>query len=111
TAAAGAAALHALAADIVQMEQALEVVGQTNRQSAAALAETVRAAMARLEHGVGEYEQVLAAAGHVLAVPENSVVDYQFQGIVAELREAADRLDGWAQALAEMADRPTTPLR
>ncbi|WP_051027189.1 phage shock envelope stress response protein PspM [Nocardia higoensis] len=110
TAAAGAAALHALAADIVQMEQALEVIGRADRRSAAALAETVRAALARLEHGVGEYEQVLAAAGHVLAVPENSVVDYRFQTIVGELRDAADRLDGWAQALTEMADGPTMRL-
>lgn len=107
TAAAGAAALHALAADIVQMEQALEVIGRANHQSSSALAETVRAALARLDHGVGEYEQVLAAAGHILAVPENSVVNYQFDGIVAELRDAADRLDGWAQALTEMADEHT----
>ncbi|MBF6354595.1 hypothetical protein IU449_08585 [Nocardia higoensis] len=107
TAAAGAAALHALAADIVQMEQALEIVGQANPRASSSLAETVRAALARLDHGVGEYEHVLAAASHVLAVPENSVVDYQFAGIVGELRDAADRLDGWAQALTEMADQPT----
>ncbi|MBF6521846.1 hypothetical protein IU411_16270 [Nocardia farcinica] len=105
TAASGAAALHALAADIVQMEQALDVIGRGNPQ-AAALAESTRGALARLEAGVGEYEQVLAAAGHVLAVPESSVVTYQFEGIVADLRHAADRLDGWAQALTEIADRP-----
>lgn len=107
TAAAGAAALHALAADIVQMEQALEIIGQANPQASTSLAEKTRAALARLDHGVGEYEQLLAAAGHVLAVPENSVVDHRFQGIVAELREAADRLDGWAQALIEVADQHT----
>jgi len=111
TAAAGAAALHALAADIVQMEQALAVLGQASPDSAAVMAETVRGALARLDSGIAEYERLVAAAGQVLAVPESSVIDYRFEGIVADLRDAADRLDGWAQALAEMADRQAGRIR
>ncbi|MFC9896257.1 hypothetical protein ACFVMC_21425 [Nocardia sp. NPDC127579] len=103
TAASGAEALHALAVDIVQMERALVAVGP---EAANALRGNVGLALTRLEAGVAEYEQVVAAAGGVLAVPETLVVAHQFDTIVADLRHAADRLDGWAQALTEVADRP-----
>lgn len=106
TANSGAAALHALGVDIVQMENALDVVGRNNPQAAEALTANVRFALTRLESGIVEYEQVVTAAGAILAVPESTVVAYRFDGIVADLRHAADRLDGWAQALAEVADRP-----
>ncbi|MBF6415820.1 phage shock envelope stress response protein PspM [Nocardia cyriacigeorgica] len=105
TARSGAAALHALAADIVAMERAAATVGRTNAQAGTSLTANVGAAVQRLESGVAEYEQLVAAAGRVLAVPESTVVAYQFNGIVAELQHAADRLDGWAQALTEIADR------
>ncbi|WP_255495008.1 hypothetical protein [Nocardia sp. GTS18] len=106
TANSGAAALHALAADVVAMEQAADTVGRANPETVSALKATVTAVLARLETGVVEYEQLVAAAARILAVPEDTVVAYQFNGIVADLREAADRLDGWAQALTEMADGP-----
>ncbi|MET7769932.1 hypothetical protein [Nocardia sp. NPDC005366] len=106
TANSGAAALHALAADIVQMESALGVVGRNNPHAADALTANVRFAMTRLDTGVVEYEEIVTAAGRILAVPESTVVAYRFDGIVADLRHAADRLDGWAQALAEVADHP-----
>lgn len=106
TANSGAAALHALAADVVQMERATTVVGQDNSPAAEAIAVNTRFAMDRLNSGIGEYEQLVTAASNILAVPEQTVVAYQFEGIVADLRHAADRLDGWAQALTEMADRP-----
>ncbi|QIS14152.1 phage shock envelope stress response protein PspM [Nocardia arthritidis] len=114
TAASGANALHALAADIAAMEQALGMVGRTNADAAAALTGNVRLTVTRLDAGVTEYEQVVAAASRILAVPESAVLAHQFDGIVAELRHAADRLDGWAQALTEVADRPVhaqIPLR
>lgn len=104
TARSGAAALHALAADTVAMEQAADTVGRANPETVAALKTTVTAVLTRLETGVVEYEQLVAAAARILAVPEDTVVAYQFNGIVADLREAADRLDGWAQALTEMAE-------
>ncbi|GGK41786.1 phage shock envelope stress response protein PspM [Nocardia camponoti] len=106
TARSGAAALHALAADIVAMERAADTVGRANPDTVAALTATVAGVVARLETGVVEYEQLVAAAARILAVPEDTVVAYQFNGIVADLREAADRLDGWAQALADLAEPP-----
>ncbi|MFE5474644.1 hypothetical protein ACFQ9R_02980 [Nocardia sp. NPDC056541] len=105
TARSGAAALHALATDVVAMEQAADTVGRANPDTVAALKTTVAGVLTRLETGVVEYEQLVAAAARILAVPEDSVLAYQFNGIVADLREAADRLDGWAQALTEMADQ------
>ncbi|MFC4374692.1 hypothetical protein ACFO5K_11345 [Nocardia halotolerans] len=104
TARSGAGALHALATDVVAMEQAADTVGRANPDTVSALKTTVSGVLTRLETGVVEYEQLVAAAARILAVPEDTVVAYQFNGIVADLREAADRLDGWAQALTEMAD-------
>ncbi|MFD3507022.1 hypothetical protein [Nocardia sp. NPDC058666] len=104
TARSGAGALHALATDVVAMEQAADTVGRANPETVAALKTTVSGVVSRLETGVVEYEQLVAAAARILAVPEDNVVAYQFNGIVADLREAADRLDGWAQALTELVD-------
>ncbi|MFI1459645.1 phage shock envelope stress response protein PspM [Nocardia carnea] len=115
TAASGAAALTALATDIATMEGAVRTLGG----GAAALAdaadlerlnETVQSIAARLDTGVTEYEQVVAAATRVLAVDETGALRYEFDGIVADLRQAADRMDGWAQALTELADRAPDPL-
>ncbi|WP_245549012.1 phage shock envelope stress response protein PspM [Nocardia exalbida] len=111
TAASGAAALHALAADITAMEQGLGAMGSANSPAAVALTENLRLTSARLDGGVAEYEQVVAAAARILAVPENTVVRHHFDTIVADLRHASDRLDGWAQALIEVADKsvPASP--
>lgn len=70
TAASGSAALHALAADITAMEQALGTMGRSNSPAAVALTENLRFTLGRLDAGVAEYEQVVAAAGRILAVPE-----------------------------------------
>ncbi|WP_039799286.1 phage shock envelope stress response protein PspM [Nocardia araoensis] len=111
TAASGAAALHALADDITAMEQGLGAIESANSPAAVALSENLRLILARLDAGVAEYEQVVAAAGRILAVPENTVVRHNFDTIVADLRHASDRLDGWAQALIEVADKsvPASP--
>ncbi|MFR9751787.1 phage shock envelope stress response protein PspM [Nocardia sp. 004] len=111
TAASGAAALHALAADIVAMEQGLAAVERSNSPSAVAFTENLRYVLDRLDTGVAEYEHIVAAAGRVLAIPENVVVRYNFDTIVADLRHASDRLDGWAQALTEVADRSAVAAR
>ncbi|MFD0364295.1 hypothetical protein ACFQZZ_22855 [Nocardia sp. GCM10030253] len=104
TAESGAAALHALAADVAAMEQAVSMMGGTNSDAAEDLSGNMRFALARLDAGVVEYEQVVAAAGRILAVPETIVLRHDFDMIVSDLRHAADRLDGWAQALTEVAD-------
>ncbi|MGK8556537.1 phage shock envelope stress response protein PspM [Nocardia gipuzkoensis] len=111
TAASGAAALHALAADIAAMEQGLAAMGRADSPAAVVLTENLRLILGRLDTGVAEYEQVVAAAGRILAVPDNTVVRHNFDVIVADLRHASDRLDGWAQALTEVADRsvPASP--
>ncbi|MGO4613455.1 hypothetical protein AB4305_04735 [Nocardia sp. 2YAB30] len=111
TAASGSAALHALAADITAMEQALGTMGHSNSPAAVALTENSRFTLGRLDAGVAEYEQMVAAAGRILAVPENTLLRHDFDTIVADLRHASDRLDGWAQALTEVADQsvPASP--
>lgn len=105
TAASGAAALHALAADVAAMEQALGAMGRAKSVAAVGLTENIQFALGRLDSGVAEYEQVVAAAGRILAVPESAILRHNFDAIVADLRHAADRLDGWAQALIEVADQ------
>lgn len=110
TAASGAAALTALAADIATLEEAARALGggaaeRAGGADAHRLQETLRSIVARLDLGVAEYEQVVAAATRVLAVDETGALRYRFDGIVADLRHAADRMDGWAQALTELADR------
>ncbi|MEU7629187.1 hypothetical protein AB0C34_04260 [Nocardia sp. NPDC049220] len=111
TAASGSVALHALAADISAMEQALDAMGPSNSPAAVALTENLRSILNRLDGGVAEYEQVVAAAGRILAVPENTLLRHNFDTIVADLRNASDRLDGWAQALIEVADRSVPAAR
>lgn len=105
TADSGSAALHALAADITAMEQALGAMGRAKSPATAGLTDNLHFALGRLDTGVVEYEQVVAAAGRILAVPESAVLRHNFDAIVADLRHAADRLDGWAQALIEVADQ------
>ncbi len=111
TAESGAAALHALAADITAMEHALGMMGATTSDATAGISGNVGLALTRLDSGVVEYEQVVAAAGRILAVPETIVLRHDFDMIVSDLRHAADRLDGWAQALTEVADHQVTGAR
>ncbi|WP_081511620.1 phage shock envelope stress response protein PspM [Nocardia donostiensis] len=106
TAASGAAALDALASDIAAMERAVDTLGRSNPDATAALSQNIAPALSRLDAGIAEYEQIVAAAGRILAVPATAVVRHEFEVIVADLRHAADRLDGWAQALTELADHP-----
>ncbi|GAB4584743.1 phage shock envelope stress response protein PspM [Nocardia sp. IFM 10818] len=100
TASSGAAALHALAADVVAMERAADALGAAK----APLVEHVRAASIRLDDGVVEFEGMVAAAARVLAVPESAAVADDLGWAMVGLRDAADRLDGWAQALTDLAD-------
>ncbi|WP_227980953.1 phage shock envelope stress response protein PspM [Nocardia spumae] len=105
TADSGAAALHALAGDVVAMEQAIAVVASS--QCGPQLSRQLEAMVERLESGVVEYEQLVSAAGRILAVPAatGAAPADEFGWAMFTLREAADRLDGWAQALTDLADR------
>ncbi|MGW4357115.1 phage shock envelope stress response protein PspM, partial [Nocardia sp. NPDC004582] len=100
TAASGAAALHALALDVVAMERAAGALGANSP-----LGEHVRAVSVRLDGGVVEFEGMVEAAARVLAVPESAAVADDLGWAMVGLRDAADRLDGWAQALTELADQ------
>ncbi|RMI28615.1 hypothetical protein EBN03_29365 [Nocardia stercoris] len=105
TAASGAAALHALAADIVATEEAAGHLNRVTTTAIPGLSEQIRAITARLDAGVTEYEQLVTAAGQILAAPATAVAPDSLSVAVGDLRDAADRLDGWAHALAELADR------
>lgn len=109
TAGSAAAALHALATDVTAMEKAIGVVGRAHSVITPGLSDDVRAVVDRLESGVVEYEQLVAAAGRVLAVPESPALPGDLGWALVELRDAADRLDGWAHALTELADRGDGP--
>ncbi|MFE3056756.1 hypothetical protein [Nocardia sp. NPDC059239] len=100
TAASGAAALHALAQDVVAMERAAGALGANSP-----LGEHVQAVSIRLDGGVVEYEGMVAAAARVLAVPESAAIADDLGWAMVGLRDAADRLDGWAQALTDLADQ------
>ena len=93
-------ALHALSIDIVSLEQAAKLAGQAAFQ----LQQSVMAARAELDSGLREYEHLLQAAARMTvsqgALPRPS------ETANLELRVAADRLDGWAEALAELAGAP-----
>jgi hypothetical protein len=104
TAASCAAALHALAADIAAMEKTAGLVADGDSVPGLDLSGHVRSATSRLETGVIEYEALVAAAGRILAVPESAAVLTETDWAVVNLRESADRLDGWAQALTDLAD-------
>ncbi|MEV5648978.1 hypothetical protein AB0L57_12070 [Nocardia sp. NPDC052254] len=104
TAGSGAAALHALAGDVAAMEQAVGVVADSG--CGPQLSRQRDAMVERLESGVGEYEQLVSAAGRILAAPPATGAPAdEFGWAMLTLREAADRLDGWAQALTDLADR------
>ncbi|WP_231387092.1 phage shock envelope stress response protein PspM [Nocardia sp. BMG111209] len=109
TAGSGAAALHALAADVTAMEQAIGLVGQS--YSTPDLTTRVAVVVARLDSGVDEYELLVAAAGRILAAPHDPAIPDHLGWALTDLRDAADRLDGWAHALAELADRNRPPIR
>lgn len=97
--AAGAArALAEMAADIVAMERAADA----NARAGTHLVATIEASARELDSGVDQYEELVAAAARLTSpggVPSNAVDRRR-----AELISATDRLEGWATALAELAE-------
>lgn len=104
TATSGAAALHALASDVVAMERASGAMGAYSP-----LVDHVQLISVRLDGGVAEFEGMVAAAARVLAVPESAAIADDLGMAMVNLRDAADRLDGWAQALTDLADNRFRP--
>jgi len=105
TAASSAAALHALAADVAAMEKTAGLVARGITLPGVDLSPQVRVVAARLHIGVTEYEHLVAAAAGILTVPESTAAPTELDLALLNLRDSADRLDGWAQALADLADR------
>ncbi|MDJ0391792.1 hypothetical protein QMK17_00415 [Rhodococcus sp. G-MC3] len=97
-AAAAARALTEMASDIVAMERAADA----NARAGAHLVTTIAGAAGELLSGVDQYEDLVAAAARLTSpggVPSTAVDRRR-----AELVSATDRLDGWASALAELAE-------
>ena len=107
TARSASAALHALAADIVAMERAGRHAANKTLSNTE-LGSAVAAAVAQLEAGVAEYEELLAAAVR-MTVPVAAAPRTAIEAASMEMRYAADRLDGWAEGLAELAGPPLAP--
>lgn len=98
-AATAAVALRALGDDVVAMERA-RVGAETAVQRDLDVA--VSAIGKQLDAGVAEYEELLRAAAR-MATPISAGTTALPPTARLELRDAADRLDGWAEALAELA--------
>ncbi len=105
TAASCAAALHALASDATALEKTIDLVGQGD--TARNLFDQLRAIIARLDVGVTEYERLVAAAGRILTIPEPAITPNDADLSLESLRDCADRLDGWAEALTDLSDSRT----
>lgn len=97
-AAAAARALTEMATDIVAMERAADA----NARAGAHLAATIASSAAELGTGVDQYEELVAAAAR-LTTP-TGIPSSALEGRRAELVSATDRLEGWATALAELAE-------
>ena len=105
TAESAAAALHALSKDIIALERAAKRAGA----AAPELEHSVGLALAELAAGVQEYEKLLRAAAR-LTSPASAARLSATESATWELRLAADRLDGWAEALTELADNSRIAL-
>ncbi|MFH5206788.1 phage shock envelope stress response protein PspM [Antrihabitans spumae] len=99
TAQSAAGALEALAVDIVALERAAHRVGRPGPE----LQRSIAFALGELLSGLSEYEHLLEAAARMTS-PLGLEQRSPLASANRELRVAADRLDGWADALAELAN-------
>ncbi|MBJ8345003.1 hypothetical protein [Antrihabitans sp. YC2-6] len=97
TAQSAASALRALSVDIIDLERASKRVGGESPE----LHQSVMLAIGELKAGLREYQRLLDAAARMTPLTTGQRVDWD--GPNHELRIAADRLDSWADALAELA--------
>jgi hypothetical protein len=99
TAAAGrsAATMSATASQVVAMERA---AGE-DPHARAYLTPTINALCAQLNSGVSQYNEMVAAAAHVVSSANAGPVAIE-QRYRNELADATDRLMGWAQAFEEL---------
>ena len=95
-AAAAARALTEISADIVAMERAAE----NNVRAREHLVGTISAALAELDSGIDQFDELVASAAR--STSPNGTSSMSASGRKAELISATDRLEGWAVALAEL---------
>ncbi|MGV9747167.1 phage shock envelope stress response protein PspM [Rhodococcus zopfii] len=91
---AASSALEAVAVDVVALESAASGSAAAGAQLGPALA----AAGRRLETGVDQFEELVAAAARFAGAPEGSRPMAVLEQQRAELISASDRLEGWAQS-------------
>ncbi len=99
TARSAAAALHAVAVDIAEMESA----AAGSRAAAPSLHRAIASAAAQLDDGVDQFEELVAAAAEV-TVPGASGAVGGLATERAELVSATEKLAGLAAALGEIDD-------
>jgi hypothetical protein len=90
--------MSSTAADIASMEQAM----RATPSSRTLLVATVNAFAAQLDHGVGQYNEMVDAAAQLVSTSSSPMSRQQYRH---ELAGATDRLLGWAQAFDEL-NRP-----
>ena len=90
-----AATMYATAYDIVSMEKTVSLTPQ----SRVYLSPTIEAFAAQLNHGVGQYHEMVTAAAQLVSVSDSPMSRQQNR---EELVSATDRLVGWAQAFDEL---------
>jgi hypothetical protein len=90
-----AATMSATAKDVVSMEKA----ARGTPSSRASLIPTINAFAAQLDHGVGQYSQMVNAAAQLVSTSSSPMSSQQYRD---ELVGATDRLLGWAQAFDEL---------
>ncbi|WP_305094758.1 hypothetical protein [Prescottella sp. R16] len=99
TARTAAAALRAVATDVVALEDA----ARSTHAAAPHLDRSIRAAVARLDDGVAQFEGLVTVAAKMTAPaqsPSYTLLDRQRE----ELLSASERLEGWADALGEVGE-------
>ena len=93
-----AGALEAVAVDVV----ALEAAARDSAAAQAHLGPAVAAAGKRLDTGVDQFEELVAAAARLAAAPDGTRSMDLLDRQRAELISASDRLEGWAQSWREI---------
>ena len=90
-----AATMSATASDIVAMEKAV----RSTPSARPSLTPTIDAFAAQLDHGVGQYNEMVNAAAQLVSTSSSPMSRQHYRD---ELVSATDRLLGWAQAFDEL---------
>jgi hypothetical protein len=96
-----AATMAATANEVVSMERAISSAPQSRSH----LAPTINAFAAQLDHGVGQYNQMVTAAAQLVSAANTGSMSsspMSQQRYRDELANATDKLTGWAQAFDEL---------